>query len=156
MTDLFTKKRVAAFTIAIGKVLGRSVDDIRITSRAAFWHDLESDSIPFTDSSEIVASQHESYDGTGFPKGLKGEEIPFGARILRLADALDVLLTGRPLSGGNKAHSHRAVSISEAKEQIRRGSGTVFDPKVVNAFLEMPDWIWADLIQHLPNMPDSQ
>jgi len=113
----------------------------------------------FTNASEIVAAQHESYDGTGFPKGLKGGEIPLGARILRVADALDALLTGRPPLGGNvlpwvqsERHYHRKVSISEAKGQIQRASGTVFDPRIVNAFLGMPDGIWADLIQHLPNL----
>jgi len=159
MADEFTKKRVAAFTIAIGRALDRSAQDIRTTARAAILHDVDIDSIPFTDASEIVAAQHESYDGTGFPKGLKGGEIPLGARILRVADALDALLTGRPPLGGNvlpwvqsERHYHRKVSISEAKGQIQRASGTVFDPRIVNAFLGMPDGIWADLIQHLPNL----
>src|SRR4051812_6121697 len=148
MADAFTKKRVAAFTIAIGRVLGRSVQDLGTTARAAFWHDLDSDSIPFTDAAEVVAAQRESYDGTG-PKGLKGDEIPLGACILRLAYALDAMLAGRPPLGGNERRYYRAVPILEAKERIQRASGTVFNPKVVNAFLEMPNWIWADLIHQV-------
>jgi len=161
MADELTKNRVAAITIALGRVLGRANQDVRITARAAMLNDLESDKIPFPDASEIVAAQHETYDGTGFPKGLKGEEIPLGARILRLADAFEALLTGRPPLGDNvipwlesERRSHRAVTLSEAKAEIQRASGTLFDPKVVNAFLNMPDGIWADLMQRMPTWPD--
>jgi HD-GYP domain-containing protein (c-di-GMP phosphodiesterase class II) len=154
MADEFTKKRVAAFTIALGRGLGRSDQDIRITARAAILRDAEIDGIPFTDAAEIVAAQHESFDGMGFPRGLKADEIPLGARILRVADALDALLTGRPPIGGNvipwlesERPSHHPVSISKAKEQIQRASGTLFDPNVVNVFLSMPDGIWDDLIE---------
>ena len=108
-------------------------------ARSAFLHDLGSDSIPFTDASEVVAAQHESYVGTGFPRGLKGEEIPLGARILRVASAFEGLVSGRA--------STRAVPILEAKKEIQRARGTLFDPKIVNAFLGMPDGIWSDLIQ---------
>jgi HD-GYP domain-containing protein (c-di-GMP phosphodiesterase class II) len=62
------------------------------------------DSIPFADASAIVSAQHESYDGTGFPRGLKG-------------------VTGRPASG--------TISIPAAKEEILRASGTRFDPKIL-------------------------
>ena len=156
MADESRKKRVAAFTIAIARALDSSVQETRSMARGAYLHDCDSDSIPFPDAAEIVAAQHESYDGTGFPKALKGDEIPLGARILRVADALDALLTGRPPLGGNvirwinteKRH-HRAVSILEAREEIQHASGALFDPKVVNAFLGIPDGVWADLIQEI-------
>ena len=161
MGDELARKRVAAFTIALGRALCRANQDIRTTARAAVLHHLEINSIPFADASEIVAAQHESYDGTGFPKGLQGEAIPLGARILRLADALDALLTGRPPLGDNvipwaetERRSHRPVSISEAKEKIQRASGILFDPTVVNAFLSMPERIWTDLMHDVPNLPD--
>jgi HD-GYP domain-containing protein (c-di-GMP phosphodiesterase class II) len=141
MADDFTKKRVTAFTIAIARVLGSSDQEVRGMARGAFLHDLDSDSIPFADASEIVAAQHESYDGTGSPRGLKAEEIPLGARILRVALVFDTLTTGS-LPG-------RAVSISDAKEEIRRASEALFDPKVVDAFLGMPESIWADLIREI-------
>jgi len=156
MADELAKKRVAAFTIALGRALGRADQEIRATARAAVLQDVEIDAIPFTEASEIVAAQHESYDGTGLPQGLKGEAIPLGARILRVADALDALLTGRPPLGNNvipwaesERRSHRAVSISEAKEEIQRASGTLLDPTVVNVFLSMPEGIWADLMQQI-------
>jgi HD-GYP domain-containing protein (c-di-GMP phosphodiesterase class II) len=63
-----TQKRVAAFTIAIARALGSSVQEIRSMARGAYLHDC--DSIPLADAAEIVAAQHESYDGTGFPKSL--------------------------------------------------------------------------------------
>ena len=156
MADELAKKRVAAFTIALGRALGRPDQDIRATARAAVFHDVEIDSIPFADASDIVAAQHESYDGTGFPNGLKGEAIPLGARILRVADALEALLTGRPRLGDNvipwaenERHCYRVVSIAAAKEEIQRSSGTLLDPKIVNVVLSMPDSIWADLIQRI-------
>src|SRR4029079_12169442 len=80
------------------------------------------DSIPFADASAIVSAQHESYDGTGFPRGLKGE-VPLGSRVLRIAAAFDALVTGRPASG--------TISIPAAKEEILRASGTRFDPKIL-------------------------
>jgi len=154
MADESTKKRVAAFTIAIARALGSSAQEIRSMARGTYLHDVDNDRIPFSDASEIVAAQHECYDGTGFPRGLKGNEIPFGARILRVAYALDALLTGRPPLGGNaipwektERSYHRAVSISQAKEEIQRASGAVFDPNVVSAFVEIPEGVWADLIQ---------
>lgn len=110
-------------------------------ARAAYLHDSDADRLPFADASEIVAAQHESYDGTGSPKGLKGDEIPLGARVLRVAYMLEGLITG--------TSSSRALLISEAKEEIQRASGTLFDPKIVNAFLAMPDGIWADLVQEI-------
>jgi response regulator RpfG family c-di-GMP phosphodiesterase len=141
MDDDSTKKRITAFTIAIAKALGRSVQEVRTIATGAFLHDLGSASIPSPEVSAIVSAQHESYDGTGSPHGLQGEEIPLGARILRIAAAFDALVTGRRASG--------AISIGEARKEIERASGTLFDPKIVATFLEMPDGIWVDLIQAL-------
>ena len=148
MTDEFGKKRIAAFTIAIGRALGRSDQEIRTTARSVFSDDLDNVSIPHVETSEIEAALHESYDGTGFPMGLKGDEIPLGARILRIVLAFDALIVPDPPA--------LAGSISKAKEEIQRASGTVFDPKIVNAFLEMPDGIWADLIQELSDFTGPQ
>jgi diguanylate cyclase (GGDEF)-like protein/putative nucleotidyltransferase with HDIG domain len=73
----------------------------------------------------IIRHQHEFYDGTGFPSGLRGEEIPFGARILHVADAFDALT------------SHRAYrdcfSVEDAVEVLRKSAGQQFDPRVVRA-----------------------
>lgn len=94
--------------------------------------------IPFlTEASEIVYSHQEKFDGTGYPRGLKGEEIPLGARIFSVADTLDAMTSDRP---------YRAkLPLSVAREEIHRWSGRQFDPQVVKTFLEMPENIWDDL-----------
>jgi putative nucleotidyltransferase with HDIG domain len=94
--------------------------------------------IPFLgEASDIVYSHQERYDGTGYPRGLKGEEIPLGARIFSVADTLDAITSDRPY--------RPAQSVKAAKEEIQRWSGRQFDPQVVVAFLSMPDNIWQDL-----------
>jgi putative nucleotidyltransferase with HDIG domain len=101
--------------------------------------------IPFlTDASEIVYSHQERYDGTGYPRGLKGDEIPLGARIFAVADTLDAITSDRPYRA--------AQSIGAARAEILRFEGTQFDPNVVRIFLEMPDSIWEDLRKEI----DSQ
>jgi HD-GYP domain-containing protein (c-di-GMP phosphodiesterase class II) len=76
----------------------------------------------------IVLCHHERYDGGGYPRGLKGEEIPLAARVFALADAYDALTSDRPY---RKAASHAA-----ALTEIEGNAGTQFDPRVVEAFLE--------------------
>ena len=77
----------------------------------------------------IILYHHEKYDGTGYPKGLKGNQIPLGARILAVADAFMAMTTKRPY--------RKSKSIPEALEEIKRNSGTQFDPKVVSSFLNI-------------------
>ncbi|MGQ9601104.1 MAG: HD-GYP domain-containing protein, partial [Candidatus Bipolaricaulia bacterium] len=79
-------------------------------------------------SIEIIRHHHEHWDGTGYPNGLKGEQIPLGARILALADIYNALITDRPY--------RKAYSKEEALEIIRGMSGKELDPKVVEAFLK--------------------
>src|ERR1700734_3685123 len=94
--------------------------------------------IPFLkEAAEIVLAHQECYDGSGYPRGLKGEQIPLGARIFAVADTLDAITSDRP---------YRAKrSIAEARTEIEKWSGRQFDPEVVTAFLSMPENIWADL-----------
>ena len=73
-----------------------------------------------------ILYHHERYDGTGYPIGLKGEEIPLEARILAIADAFAVMTTVRSYSN--------ALSIEEALEELERGAGTQFDPNLVKSF----------------------
>jgi putative nucleotidyltransferase with HDIG domain len=80
------------------------------------------DTIPF------VLHHHEKYDGTGYPDGLKGEEIPLGARIISIVDVYEALTADRPY--------RKAMSKEEAIKIIQDSSGTQFDPKVVEAFIE--------------------
>lgn len=78
------------------------------------------------DSAEIVYAHHERYDGTGYPRGLRGQEIPLGSRIFMVADVFDAVTSERPY--------HSPMSYSEAAAVIRGKSGTHFDPSVVEAF----------------------
>ncbi|MGQ9756018.1 MAG: HD domain-containing phosphohydrolase [Desulfotomaculales bacterium] len=77
-----------------------------------------------------VRHHHEDYAGTGYPAGLAGEEIPLLARIIRVADAYDAMTSARPYRG--------ALTPEEAVEELRRGVGRQFDPRVVEAFLRIP------------------
>ena len=78
----------------------------------------------------IVYHHHERWDGTGYPEGLRGEDIPLGVRIFAVADALDAMTFDRPYS--------RAVPLAAAREEIARCAGTHFDPAVVSTFLSIP------------------
>jgi PAS domain S-box-containing protein len=79
-------------------------------------------------AARIALTHHERFDGTGYPQGLAGEEIPIEGRIVAVADVFDALLSDRPY--------RPALSHDEAIEQIRRGRGTQFDPEVVDVLLE--------------------
>jgi response regulator RpfG family c-di-GMP phosphodiesterase len=85
----------------------------------------------------VVYHHHERWDGTGYPLGLRGEEIPLGARIFALADALDALTFDRPYS--------RAISLEAAREEILCSAGTHFDPAVVASFMRVPLETFADI-----------
>jgi response regulator RpfG family c-di-GMP phosphodiesterase len=94
--------------------------------------------IPFlTEAAEVVYAHEERYDGPGFPRGLKGDAIPLGARIFCVAHALDAIITDRPY--------RQARSLSEARVEIAQLAGKQFDPAVVRVYLDMPDKIWMDL-----------
>ena len=98
--------------------------------------------IPFLrEAAEIVLSHQEFYDGTGYPRGLRGEQIPLGARIFAVADALDAMISDRPY--------RKALPISHAQEEIQRCSGTQFDPKVVDVFIKMQSSIWIELRENI-------
>jgi putative nucleotidyltransferase with HDIG domain len=94
--------------------------------------------IPFlAEAAEIVYSHQERFDGSGYPRNLKGAEIPLGARIFSVADTLDAITSDRIY--------RRKQTLEAAREEIRRWAGRQFDPEVVKTFLEMPANIWEDL-----------
>ena len=94
--------------------------------------------IPFlTEASEIVYSHQEKYDGTGYPRGLKGKEIPLGARIFSIADTLDAITSDRPY--------RPARPLAAARKEIQDWSGRQFDPEVVAIFQKMPDDVFEEL-----------
>lgn len=83
----------------------------------------------FAPVAKHIFSHHEHYDGSGYPRGLKGKEIPLLARILSIVDAYDVMINERPYK--------EAMSIKEAIEELKRCSGSQFDPILVELFLEI-------------------
>jgi putative nucleotidyltransferase with HDIG domain len=157
-------QRVTVLCISIAKAMPVPDTDLPILARAAFLHDIGKMAIPdsilrkpgplddaekrkmrehceigynmliripfLRDAAEIVLSHQEFFDGTGYPRGLKGEEIPLGARIFAVADALDTMISDQPY--------RRALPLSRAREEIRRCSGSQFDPEVVEVFFSLP------------------
>jgi HD-GYP domain-containing protein (c-di-GMP phosphodiesterase class II) len=77
---------------------------------------------------DIPYCHHERWDGTGYPRGLRGEQIPLAARIFAVVDVWDALNSDRPY--------RKAWSEDKAREYLRSAAGTQFDPQVVQAFLE--------------------
>ena len=168
-------QRVTAFTISIAKALPVPDPYLAVLARAAFLHDIGKMAIPdgilrkpgpltddekqimrkhceigysmliripfLRDAAEIVLAHQEFFDGTGYPRGLKGEQIPLGARIFAIADSLDAMISDRPY--------RRALPLSHAREEVRRCSGTQFDPKMVEVFLALPEQHWLDLRESL-------
>lgn len=94
--------------------------------------------IPFlAEAADIVYSHQEKFDGSGYPRGLKGEQITLGARIFAVADTLDAITSDRP---------YRAAQPTRAAlTEINKFGGTQFDPDVVKVFMGMPETIWDDL-----------
>src|SRR3984885_5005977 len=94
--------------------------------------------IPFLrEAAEIVYAHQERFDGAGYPRGLRGDDIPLGARIFAIADSLDAMTSDRPYRKG--------TTFAAAKEEIARCAGKQFDPKIVEVFLAMPNETWPEL-----------
>jgi putative nucleotidyltransferase with HDIG domain len=168
-------QRVTAFCISIAKTLPVPNPYLPILARAAFLHDIGKMAIPdgilrkpgpltdgekqvmrthceigynmliripfLREAAEIVLAHQEYFDGSGYPRGLRGEQIPLGARIFTIADSLDAMISDRPY--------RKALPMSHAREEIRRCSGTQFDPKVVEVFLAIPESHWLELRENL-------
>src|ERR1700720_2514572 len=168
-------QRVTAFTISIAKAMPVPDAYLAVLARAAFLHDIGKMAIPdgilrkpgpltddekqimrkhceigynmliripfLRDAAEIVLAHQEFFDGSGYPGGLKGEQIPLGARIFTIADSVDAMISDRPY--------RRALPLSHARGEIKRCSGTQFDPKVVEVFMSIPEEHWLELREHL-------
>ena len=91
-----------------------------------------------TPALDVVGCHHERYDGAGYPRGLRGEEIPFTARIFAVVDSLEAMTHERPYRG--------ARPVADALEEIRQEAGRQFDPRVVEAVLAIPQEQWAALL----------
>jgi cyclic di-GMP phosphodiesterase len=88
-------------------------------------------------AAEIVLTHQERYDGTGYPQGLVGHEIPLGSRIFAVADTLDAMTSDRPY--------RRALPLSSARAEIAREADRQFDPEVVSVFLSIQDSVWENI-----------
>jgi HD-GYP domain-containing protein (c-di-GMP phosphodiesterase class II) len=103
---------------------------------------------------EIVSSHHECWNGDGYPRGLAGEQIPLGARIIAVADAFDAMTQPRKYRG--------ALSVPDALAEVRRDAGTHFDPALVRALRE-PALVerWTEIAERgvfaeRPRQPDEE
>jgi putative nucleotidyltransferase with HDIG domain len=156
-------ERVTHLALKIGRVLGLARRQLVNLQQAGLLHDIGKIGIPasildkpgkltdqeyriiyehpekgakilqpieeYTEVIPMAMQHHEWFNGKGYPDGFSGEEISFGARILAVGDVFDALTSDRPYRDG--------IPIEIAADMIREGSGTQFDPKVVNAFLKL-------------------
>jgi putative nucleotidyltransferase with HDIG domain len=98
--------------------------------------------IPFLHEAALIVYAHqERYDGSGYPRGLKGDQIPLGARIFAVADTFDAITSDRPYRA--------AQSISSARREIEKHSGHQFDPLVVETFLSISEELWQKLREEI-------
>ena len=91
----------------------------------------------------IVYHHHERYDGSGYPLGLKGEEIPLGARVFSVVDAFDAMTVDRPYS--------RAIPVDVALAEIKRCVGTHFDPRLAETFFKLSPDLLEEIRTRYPN-----
>ena len=157
-----TAGSMATRAVAIGRRLGLSEEDLRALAYVASIHDIGMAQIPApvlhepgqldaetwaqveqhpartveivspiefeSRAAELILAHHERLDGRGYPRGLKGEQIPIGARIIAVLDAYESMTLGRPY--------RQAMTHHEAVAELRRCTGSQFDPKVVEAFVQ--------------------
>jgi putative two-component system response regulator len=90
-------------------------------------------------SEAVARTHHERWDGTGYPAGLRGEEIPLAGRICSVCDVFDALVTARPYKP--------AWTAEEAVAELRKLSGEAFDPRLVELFIGLIPTLDADLLQ---------
>lgn len=156
-------ERVSKYAQLMGEELGLSQEEIEVLAEAGLLHDLGKvgmvddvlykngtlnpkerkhaqehaevgsmllSKFPlFEKGSILVRHHHERYDGKGYPDGLVGEQIPIGSRIISVADAYQAMTENRPY--------RPALTQEEAIEQLQAGSGTQFDPRVVDVFIKI-------------------
>jgi len=92
---------------------------------------------------DIVLCHQERWDGSGYPQGLKGEEIPLGARIFAVVDTFDAMTSDRPY--------RPALSIRAARDEVRRFSGVQFDPRAAQVFLSFDEETWSQIRERVHN-----
>lgn len=96
---------------------------------------------------EIIKYHHEKYDGSGYPHGIRGEDIPIGSRIIAVSDAFDSVISNRIY--------RNSIELTEALAKIKEASGTQFDPVVVKAFEDCFDFISVAIKEDKSLNPDN-
>lgn len=87
--------------------------------------------VPFlSNEAELILNHHERFDGNGYPSGLKGNDIPLGARIIALTEAWDIMISPQP-------YRPKPLSLDEALDEIKKGAGKQFDPELVDLFTSL-------------------
>ncbi|MBY0576188.1 MAG: HD-GYP domain-containing protein [Gallionellaceae bacterium] len=99
-------------------------------------------------AAEIILSHEERFDGTGYPRGLRGQQIPFGARLFALIDTLDAMTSDRPY--------RKALSFDQASAEIASMSGIQFDPVAVQAFLAEETVLREMVASKCMQLPDPE
>jgi response regulator RpfG family c-di-GMP phosphodiesterase len=164
-------RRVCRYSVEIAQAMGWSNRQLVVLARGAYLHDIGKLGIPdrillkpgaltveerklmqvhsevgfdlvkdipfLADAAEIVLTHHERYDGSGYPRGLRAVEILPGARIFGVADTLDAITSDRPY--------RRASSFETAREVISREAGHLFDPGVVDVYLNIAKETWPSI-----------
>ncbi len=163
--------RVMEFTKTLAETAGIEGDDLTNIARGGLLHDIGKIGIPdgillkpgpltdkewtvirrhpyigyrmlqgigfLEDPSKIVLHHQEKFDGTGYPSKLKGSEIPVGARLFVLADTLDSMTADRPY--------RKALTYDHAVDEIKKFTGTQFDPWAAEVFLNIDEQVWEDI-----------
>lgn len=162
-------RRVAGYTVTLAFKMGLPRSQIIEIERGALLHDIGKIGVPdaiflkpgplndeewkimrshvdlgyrmvrniefLKEASLVIYGHHERYNGTGYPRGLKAEDIPIGARIFSVADTLDAMTSDRVY--------RRRLDFEAVRLEVVKYSGTQFDPKVVGAFLQIPQEMWG-------------
>jgi putative nucleotidyltransferase with HDIG domain len=124
--------KVAIPDVVIHKPGPLTSDELAIMrSHVQIGHDILHTVPSLRAAADIVVATHERHDGSGYPHGLKGAEIPVGARIIAVIDAFDALTWARVYRG--------ATGVDEANAELVRSAGSHFDPEVVGAWLRAAD-----------------
>ena len=154
-------QRVTVLTEKLAQKMGVTGDELMHLRRGALLHDILLKPAALTHEERVLIQKHpvyafemlspirflnpalaipychhEKWDGTGYPRGLSGENIPLAARIFAVIDVWDALVSDRPYRKG--------LAPSDVKEKIRQDAGTHFDPQVVEAFLNLDDMTLKD------------
>lgn len=110
---------------------------VEMRKHPGYGRDMLAGIVQLADASEIVFSHHESWDGKGYPQGLKGRDIPIGARIFAIVDTYDAMTSDRVYRKG--------LSHEVAREEITRLAGRQYDPDLVKIFLSIDEGHWKDV-----------